>query len=170
MTFYFKLTKELKKQFKTSNIAIPETRAKCVAIAQRVWEGLHSLEEKRGFRDPRNRLSPSPSTSSKYPRPNSGRDRKDRYHLDHRSKDNQNKERPRNEPSSKKGQELICFECNKPGHYATSCPNRKKLDQKARIQSIQQERDPSDSPTSSRASTEPPRVQSETEDSSDSLN
>ena len=33
MTFYSKLIKELKKQFKTSDILILETRAKCVAIA-----------------------------------------------------------------------------------------------------------------------------------------
>ena len=33
MTFYSKLTRELKKQFKTSDILIPETRAKCVAVA-----------------------------------------------------------------------------------------------------------------------------------------
>jgi hypothetical protein len=36
MTFYSKLTEELKKQFKTSDIPILETRAKCVAVAQRV--------------------------------------------------------------------------------------------------------------------------------------
>jgi hypothetical protein len=36
MTFYSKLTRELKKQFKTSDIPIPETRAKCVAVAQRI--------------------------------------------------------------------------------------------------------------------------------------
>ena len=36
MTFYSKLTKELRKQFKTSDIPIPETRAKCVTVAQRV--------------------------------------------------------------------------------------------------------------------------------------
>jgi hypothetical protein len=36
MTFYSKLTRELKKQFKTSDIHIPETRAECVAVAQRV--------------------------------------------------------------------------------------------------------------------------------------
>ena len=34
MTFYSKLTEELKKQFKTSDIPIPETRAKCITIAQ----------------------------------------------------------------------------------------------------------------------------------------
>jgi hypothetical protein len=33
MTFYSKLLKELKKQFKTSNIPILENRAKCVAVA-----------------------------------------------------------------------------------------------------------------------------------------
>ena len=33
MTFYSKLMKELKKQFKTLDIPILETRAKCVAIA-----------------------------------------------------------------------------------------------------------------------------------------
>jgi hypothetical protein len=36
MTIYSKLTRELKKQFKTSDIPIPETRAKCVAVAQRI--------------------------------------------------------------------------------------------------------------------------------------
>jgi hypothetical protein len=36
IAFYSKLTKELKRQFKTSDIAIPETRAQCVAVAQRV--------------------------------------------------------------------------------------------------------------------------------------
>jgi hypothetical protein len=36
MAFYSKLTKELKRQFKTSDIAILETRAQCVAVAQRV--------------------------------------------------------------------------------------------------------------------------------------
>ena len=34
--FYSKLTRELKKQFKTSDIPIPETRAKYVAVAQHV--------------------------------------------------------------------------------------------------------------------------------------
>ena len=33
MMFYSKLIKELKKQFKTSDIPILETRAKCIAIA-----------------------------------------------------------------------------------------------------------------------------------------
>ena len=33
ITFYSKLIRELKKQFKTSDIPILETRAKCVAIA-----------------------------------------------------------------------------------------------------------------------------------------
>ena len=47
MTFYSKLTKELKKQFKTSDIPIPETRAKCVAVAQRIWDGLHRPDEKK---------------------------------------------------------------------------------------------------------------------------
>jgi len=36
MMFYSKLTKELKKQFKTSNIPIPNTQAQCVAVAQRI--------------------------------------------------------------------------------------------------------------------------------------
>ena len=34
MTFYSKLSKELRKQFKTSDIPIPETRAKYITIAQ----------------------------------------------------------------------------------------------------------------------------------------
>src|SRR5438045_7671048 len=49
MTFYSKLTKELKRQFKTADIPIPKTRAKCVAVAQCIWEGLHGPDERKGF-------------------------------------------------------------------------------------------------------------------------
>ena len=49
MTFYSKLTKELKRQFKTADIPIPETRAKCVPVAQHIWEGLHGSDERKGF-------------------------------------------------------------------------------------------------------------------------
>jgi hypothetical protein len=49
MAFYSKLTKELKRQFKTSDIAIPETRAQCVAVAQRVWERLYPNEGRRNI-------------------------------------------------------------------------------------------------------------------------
>ena len=46
MTFYTKLSKELRRQFQTSNISVPDTRAECVAVAQRVWEGLYDSPEK----------------------------------------------------------------------------------------------------------------------------
>ena len=72
MTFYSKLTKELKKQFKTSDICIPETRAKCVAVAQCIQEGLHGLDEKKGFTD-----RPSPVIAPKYLQIGSKRDYKD---------------------------------------------------------------------------------------------
>ncbi|KAK9364327.1 hypothetical protein V1509DRAFT_557506, partial [Lipomyces kononenkoae] len=42
LAFYSKLTEELKRQFKSADIKIPESRSECVAIAQRVWEGLHA--------------------------------------------------------------------------------------------------------------------------------
>src|SRR6266487_2643232 len=86
MTFYSKLTKELKRQFKTSDIPIPETRAKCVAVAQRIWEGLHGSEEKKSPESYRS-LREKDDSGSKYPRTDSKRDRKDRYHLGHRNRD-----------------------------------------------------------------------------------
>ena len=51
MTFYSKLIKELKKQFKTSDIPILETRAKCVAIAQRIQDGLHRSNGKKSSKN-----------------------------------------------------------------------------------------------------------------------
>ena len=116
ITFYSKLAKELKRQFKTADIPILDTRAKCVAVAQRIWEGLYG-DDRRGLKDLTTRPSSGPSTGLKYPRPDSGQDWRDRYHLDHRSGDDRNKERPRNELRK---DQPTCFSCNKPGHYATS--------------------------------------------------
>ena len=192
MTFYSKLTKELKKQFKSADIHIPETRAECVAVAQRVWEGLHGTDEKKGQRtregirgsDEKRGLTDRPTSTAgpKYPRIGSERDRKDRYHRDHRVRDDRNRDRPRddqnrdrfrNEPTANKpGREPVCFQCNKPGHYATSCPDRKEPT-KAKIQSIQQEYNLSpvaSTQPSSRSGSETPQTLSEPEDSDDSLN
>jgi hypothetical protein len=172
MTFYSKLTRELKKQFKTSDIPIPETRAKCVAVAQRIWDGLHGPEERKSFenyKSSRERDDSSPG----YPRTGSKRDRKDRYHLGHRQKDDRNKEKSTPE------REVTCFKCNKPGHYATSCPDLKGSDKKAKIQSTQKDRSQSRSGSQSRSqSSSPSSSQSGSEapgtpihsDSSDSLN
>ena len=158
MTFYSKLTRELKKQFKTSDIPIPETRAKCVAVAQRIWDGLHGPEERKSsenYKGSREKDDP------KYPRIDSKRDRKDRYHLDHRQKDDRNKEKSTHE------KEVICFKCNKPGHYASSCPDAKGSDKKAKVQSVQKDH----SQASSRSSSpEAPRTPTSDSDSSDSLN
>ena len=58
--FYSKLTKELKKQFKTSDIPIPETRAKYITVAQYIQEGLYRSDRKRSSKD-------NTTSSSKYP-------------------------------------------------------------------------------------------------------
>ena len=60
MIFYSKLTKELKKQFKTSDIPILETRAKCITVAQYIWKGLYRSDGKRSSKD-------DTTSSSKYP-------------------------------------------------------------------------------------------------------
>jgi hypothetical protein len=176
MTFYSKLTKELKKQFQTSDITIPETRAECVAVAQRIWEGLHGSDERRGFTDTTNKPGPpgppGPGTGPRYPRIGSERDRKDRYHQDHRSRDDRNRDRPRNELMVRKPEkELICYQCNKPGHYATKCPDRRER-KEAKIQAVQQEYDlsPVASIQPSRSGSEMPQTIDEPEDSDDSLN
>ena len=51
MTFYSKLSPELKRQSETSDITIPETRAQCVAVAQRVQEGLYGNKKRKGIQD-----------------------------------------------------------------------------------------------------------------------
>jgi len=75
MTFYSKLTRELKKQFKTSDICIPETRAEYVAVAQCIWEGLYGSDKGKGLTDATPR--PGPTTGLKYPCIGSERDYKD---------------------------------------------------------------------------------------------
>ncbi len=132
MMFYSKLTKELKKQFKTSDIPIPETRAKCVAIAQHVQESLCRLKEKKSFESYKGSREKD-KCSSKYLQTDSRRDWKDRYYLGYYYKNNQNKEKTR--PTSEKKQ-LVCYKCNKLGYYTTSCSNQKELTKKAKIQSI----------------------------------
>jgi len=167
MTFYSKLTKDLKRQFKTSDITIPETRAQCVAVAQRVWEGLARPEGKTsslGYKDSKEK----DDTRPKYPRIDSKRNRKDQYNLGHR------KDESREGHQDKKSLEpLICYKCKKPGHYADRCPDRKEAKEKAKIQSTQRKRSqsvassqPSSQPTS-RTGTPEPLSDS---DSSDLLN
>ncbi|KAH9204415.1 hypothetical protein DL95DRAFT_418278 [Leptodontidium sp. 2 PMI_412] len=101
MTFYSKLSKELKRQFQTSDIAIPETTAQCVAVAQRVWEGLHGNKGRKdfqGYQDYRssekNPRGQDRATGSKYPRTDSRKDRKDRYHTSHRKEERHTSENP----------------------------------------------------------------------------
>jgi len=167
MTFYSKLTKELKKQFKTSDIPIPETRAKCVAVAQRIWDGLHGPEERKSSESYKS-SGLKEKDDPKYPRIDSKRDRKDRYHLGHRQKDDRNKEKRKSTPKK----EVICFKCNKPGHYATSCPDQKET-KKAKVQSTQKNHSQASSRSSSRSSSpsrsEAPETPTDS-DSSDSLN
>ncbi len=73
--FYSKLTIELKKQFKTSNIPIPNTRAQCIAIAQCIQEGLYRSDKSKGLIDVTPK--PSPTIGLKYPYIGSKRDYKD---------------------------------------------------------------------------------------------
>ncbi len=70
--FYSKLTRELKKQFKTSNIPILNTRAQYITIAQCIQEGLYRLDKKRGVID-----KPNPTIGLKYLYISSKKDYKD---------------------------------------------------------------------------------------------
>jgi hypothetical protein len=170
MTFYSKLTPELKQQFKTSDITIPETRAQCVSVAQRVWEGLYGPERRKDNHDYRNSEKTSRSsqdyTSSgpKHSRPDSRRDRKDRYHISHRKQ-----EREISKDTTDKRHDIVCYLCKQSGHYATDCPKRKeqKPYRKAKVQSAQQpDSSPQSSPCSSpHSSSEELRTMSDSSES-----
>src|SRR5882672_6341530 len=166
MAFYSKLTRELKRQFKTSDITIPETRAQCVAVAQRVWEGLHSPEGRKDvqshqepWKNPRNRDRISGS-SLKYPRPDSRRDRQDRYHTNHRKEERHiTSEKPREKQPT-----VTCYNCQEPGHYAPECPKRKDQKDrhyKAKIQSAKRAQSEASSRQDSSPNAESPRTTSE---------
>ena len=77
MTFYSKLSKELRRQFKTLDIPIPDTRAKCVAVAQQVWEGLHGPSNQRSSKNDTSSKDNTSKYTSKYPCHSSTQDRKD---------------------------------------------------------------------------------------------
>jgi len=157
MTFYSKLTRELKRQFKTSDILIPETRAKCIVVAQHIWEGLYRSEERKSLKDykdlRRKRFESyknlkekdyknsreKDNSRLKYPLVDSRRDRKDHYHLGHHHKDNRNKERNKERRGSSTKKEVICFKCNRPGYYAPNYPDLKEA-KKAKIQLTQKTR------------------------------
>src|SRR5947209_17875580 len=150
MTFYSKLTKELKKQFKTSDILILETQAKCVVVAQRIWEGLHGSDERKSFKDYKGSKRSSKerdyknskekdNSRSKYPLINLRRDQKDYYCLGHRYKDDQNKERNKEQRGSSIEKEVVCFKCNRLGYYANNCSDPKEA-KKAKIQSTKETR------------------------------
>ena len=155
MNFYSKLSRELKTQFKTSDKAIPNTRTQCVATAQRIWEGMHEHQ----------------NTSSKYPRPDSKRDRTDRYHTSHRREERYSSAKPREGQPS-----VTCYNCQEQGHYSTSCPKKKENKERrseAKIQLVQQpQKEASVSLTSdSRIGSEEPTARDPSPDSdSDSLN
>jgi hypothetical protein len=189
MAFYSKLTRELKRQFKTSDITIPETRAQCVAVAQRVWEGLYPNDVRRNLqeykkpdREARSQRSDITnrqryaSEPAKYPRLDSRRDRKDRYRTSHRKEEQPNDNHKERQPK------VVCFICQQSGHYSTSCPKRKdqkERHQEAKIQSTQQQRQQSEASEQSSESYSPdysPRSRTISEepqilsDSDDSLN
>jgi hypothetical protein len=146
MTFYSKLSSELKRQFKTSNIQIPETRAKCVAISQRIWEGLHQdgplsnrtrdftyqnhqgdmndrQDPKRGQQRPFHHRSLNGYRGSS----------REGTQIGHTPRPNtKTKDKDKIPPGVNKAGDLTCHKCGKSGHFRINCP--RKDEQPARMQ------------------------------------
>jgi hypothetical protein len=167
MTFYSKLTRDLKRQFKTSDILIPETRAQCVAVAQRVWEGLNPYDQTRIPRPKEDNRDRSKDIRDSQPKGFKDPQLKDSRPKDPSGVNQHHKDYYKNYYKEQKT--LTCFKCGKEGHYANTCPNPENKGKVGpRIQSTLEQ--PPSPKTPSRLPSPTPRGAESESESDDSLN
>ncbi|KAK9364315.1 hypothetical protein V1509DRAFT_555045, partial [Lipomyces kononenkoae] len=121
-------------QFKSADITIPESRSECVAVAQRVWEGLNADKKTTEYRQTNRRPYSKEKRNFNYRQAYKGvygRDSRGPHRDWHRTSYRQDNDGGEDNEKSRtqKTQETRdhqnrCYKCGKSGHFAPNCPEK----------------------------------------------
>jgi hypothetical protein len=126
LTFYTKLTKELRDFIRAHNLHLPETRDEMVQTASMYW----SLQGNRKRKDTESSSNQPRNKARKQSRYDQN---KDRSSQDQRGS-NQGQQKRLN-PIGRDGKRLRCFNCDGEDHLSPTCPKGEAKQKQSKVQS-----------------------------------